>query len=79
MLKELKKKPNVRIDDKVRLFRKKNRLDQERHGIWSRNLNTVEDVVEHDGQQVYKIRAYSKPCVRCELLLVEDGSFPEGN
>ena len=30
--------PNVSIDDKVRLFRKKDRFDTERHGIWSRYL-----------------------------------------
>lgn len=65
------------IDDKIRLFRKVNRFDKERHGIWSRDLHTVEDIVEHDGQQLYKIRDYTKPFVRSEVLLVEDGYFPE--
>ena len=68
-VKRNKKYPNVSIDDKVRLFRKK----EERHGIWSRDLHTVEDIVEHDGQQLYKIRGYTKPFVRSEILLVEDG------
>jgi hypothetical protein len=68
-----RKYPNVSIDDKVRLFRKKDRFDKERHGIWSRDLHTVEDIVEHDGQQLYKIRGYTKPFVRSEILLVEDG------
>jgi hypothetical protein len=52
---------------------KKDRFDKERHGIWSRDLHTVEDIVEHDGQQLYKIRGYTKPFVRSEILLVEDG------
>ena len=50
-----KKYPNVSIDDRVRIFRKTD-LDKERHGIWSRDLHTVEDIVEHDGQQLYKVR-----------------------
>lgn len=69
-----RKYPNVSIDDKVRLFRKKDRFDKERHGIWSRDLHTVEDIVEHDGQQLYKIRGYNKPFVRSEILLVEDST-----
>ena len=44
------------IDGKVRSFRDKDRFGKERHGIWSRDLHAVEDIVEHDGQQLYKIR-----------------------
>ena len=66
-----RKYPNVSIDDQVRLFRKKDRFDKEKHGIWSRDLHTVEDIVEHDGQQLYKIRGYNKPFVRSEILLIE--------
>ena len=51
----------------------KGRFNEEIHGIWSRDLHTVEDIVEQDGQQLYKIRGYSKPFVRSEILLVEDG------
>ena len=68
-----RKYPNVSLDDKVRLFRKKDWFDKERHGIWSTDLHTVEDIVEHDGQQLYKIHGYNKPFVRSEILLVEDG------
>ena len=62
-----RKHPNVSIGDNVRLFRKKDRFDKERHGIWSRYLHTVVDIVEHDGQQLYKIRGYNKPLVRSEI------------
>ena len=66
-----RKYPNVRIDDKVRLFRKTDRFDKEKHGIWSKDLHTVEAIVEHDGQKLYKIRGYNKPFVRSEILLLE--------
>ena len=61
-------------DNKVRLSRKKDRFDKERHGLWSRDLHIVEDIVEHDGQQLYKIRGYDKPFVRSEILLIEDST-----
>ena len=48
-------------------YSENNRFDKERHGIWSRDLHTVEDIVEHDGQQLYKIRGYNKPLVRSEI------------
>ena len=68
-----RKYPNVSVDDKVRLFRRMDRFDKERHGTWSRDLHTVEDIVEHDGQQLYKTCGYTKPSVRSDILLVEDG------
>ena len=37
-------------------------------------IYTLEDIVEHDGQQLYKIRGYYKPFVRSEILLVEDST-----
>ena len=50
-----------------------NRFDKEEVPLWSKDLHTVEDIVEHDGQKLYKIRGYNKPFVRSEILLVEDG------
>ena len=50
---------------------KKDRFDKERHGIWSKDLHTVEAIVEHDGQKLYKFRGCNKPFVRSEILLLE--------
>ena len=52
---------------------KKNRVDKGRHGIWSTDLHTGEDIVEQHGQQLCEIRGYDRPLVRFEISLAEDG------
>ena len=73
MLKEIGSIQTLVLMIQLDYSEKKDRLDKERHGIWSRDLHTVEDIIEHDGQQLYKIRGYNKQFARSEILLVEDG------
>ena len=37
-----RKYPLIFVDDKVRLFRKNDKMDKERTSVWSKDLHTVE-------------------------------------
>ena len=67
-----RKYPNISVDDKVRVYRKKGLMDKERVPVFSKVLHTVERVIEEDGQKLYKISGYDKLFIRSEILLVND-------
>jgi hypothetical protein len=67
-----RKYPNISVDDKVRVYRKKSLMDKERVPVWSKVLHTVEKIIEEDGQKLYKVSGYDKAFVRSEILLVND-------
>ena len=63
--------PNISVDDKVRLYRKKDKLDKQHVGVWSHTLHTVEKIIEENGQTLYKIKGYERPFLRSDILLTE--------
>jgi hypothetical protein len=67
-----RKYPNISVDDKVRVYKKKKLMDKERVPVFSKVLHTVEKIIEEDGQTLYKISGYDKPFVRSEIILVND-------
>ena len=66
------KYPLISVDDKVRLFRKKDRMHKERTSVWSKYLHTVENIIDEYGQTLYKIKGYDRPFVRSEILSLDD-------
>ena len=66
--KKNRKYPLIFVDDKVRLFRQQDKMDKERTSFWSRDLHTVDKIIDQDGQTLYKIEGYDRPFVRSEIL-----------
>mgnify|MGYP003344810707 FL=1 len=65
-----RKYPNINVDDNVRIYKKKDKYDKERIGVWSKDSYKVEEIIESDGQKLYKTSAREKPFMRSELLLI---------
>ena len=59
------------IDDEMILYRKKDKLDKQHIGVWSHTLHTMENIIEENGQTLYKIKGYERPFLRSEILLSE--------
>ena len=55
----------------MRVYKKKDKYDKERIGVWSKDSYKVEEIIESDGQKLYKTSAREKPFMRSELLLVK--------
>lgn len=49
---------------------KKDKLDKEHVPKWSKQVYTVEDVLDYDSQNFYVISGYHKPVLRSELYRV---------
>ena len=67
----LRKYPNISVGDKVKLYRKKDKLDKERKSLWSSNTYKVEDIVHINGEAMFKLEGIAKPVLRHEILLVD--------
>ena len=59
------------MGDKVRLYRKKDKLDKQRTSIWSKDTYEVVRIIESMGQNLYKTTHRDRPYMRHELLLVD--------
>ena len=71
-LKRVKKRryPDVEEGDKVRLYKKKDKLDKERVGVWTDTIYTVERIEEQRGQKFYYLKDRPRPVLRHEILLI---------
>ena len=67
-----RKYPALHVGDAVKYYKKKDKLDKERIGVWSKNVYEVDEVVEDRGQTFYKTTAphHNKLYLRHELLKV---------
>ena len=70
--KEKKKYPDIAVGDKVRLYKKKDKMDKERTGVWTKDLHEVEAIKESEGQNLYKIKNRDHWFIRADILLVND-------
>ena len=74
---ELKRKhsrryPNIAVNDYVKVYYKKDKLDKERVSNWSSRKFKVEKIEESNGQIFYKISGRDKLLMRNEILLVDE-------
>ena len=65
---ETRKYPELEKGDKVKIFRKKDKLDKERKSSWSENSYTIDDIKTVLGQKYYYING--RGYLRHELLKV---------
>jgi len=66
-----RKYPLIEVGAKVRIYKKKSKMDKERIGVWSKDLYTVESIKDEEYQKIYKLRNVDRPFVRSEILLVD--------
>jgi len=65
-----RKYPTINVGDRVRLYRKKDKLDKERISVWSDTSYAVENITDSAGQKLYKLAGRPRPLMRHEILLV---------
>ena len=66
-----KKYPTINVGDKVRIFKKKDKMTKERVPRWSPELYTVEKIIDDDNQKLYKLIHIPNIYIRSEILLVK--------
>ena len=65
-----RKYPDLKVGDKVKLYKKKDKLDKERISVWLPKVFEVEDIKHEKHQEFYYLKDYNKPVLRHELLKV---------
>jgi hypothetical protein len=67
-----RKYPQLQVGDSVKYYKKKDKLDKERVGVWSKSAYEVLEIVHDRGQTFYKTTAphHKKLYLRHELLKV---------
>ena len=68
--KHLRKYPEVKVGDKVRVFKKRKDFAKERVSIWEPEDRTVEEIIEYRGQPFYKVNGKHHEYSRSEILLI---------
>jgi hypothetical protein len=68
--KHLRKYPEVKVGDKVRVYKKRKGYAKERISIWEPEDRTVEEIIEYRGQHFYKVNGKEHEYSRSEILLV---------
>ena len=67
--------PEIKIGDRVKIYKKKSKFSKEKESIWSKNTYEVEDIINSLGQRLYKLSStsnYNKNTfLRHELLLID--------
>ena len=65
-----RKYPELEISNKVKIYRKKDKLDKERVSVWLPTVHTIKDIKSSMGQKFYYLEDKNKPYLRHELLKV---------
>ena len=68
--KRKRKYPDIAVGDKVMLYKRKDKMDKERTGVWTKDLHDVEAIKESDGQNLYKIKNKDHWFIRADILIV---------
>ena len=67
--KRKRKYPDIAVGDKVRLYKKKDKMDKERTGVWTNDLHEVEAITESEGQNLYKIKNRDHWFIRADKII----------
>ncbi len=59
--------PPIKVGDQVRIYRKKEKLDRQHTGVWTKQQYTVEGVIRENDQSFYRT-SNNKLLLRHELL-----------
>ena len=65
-----RKYPDLNINDKVKMYKKKRKFDKEFKSVWLTAVHTISDIKTSFGQNYYYIDGFKHPFLRNELLLI---------
>ena len=65
-----RKYPELSVGSRVKIYRKKDKLDKERVSVWLPTVHTIKDIKSSMGQKFFYLEDKSKPYLRHELLNV---------
>ena len=60
--------PDLKIGDKVKIYKKKDTFDKERKSLWMPEIHTITSINESYGQKFYTVSDYNRPLMRHEIL-----------
>ena len=69
--KNKRKYPDIKVNDKVRIYTKKKNFQKERYGVWSENVFTIDKVEEKNNQNFYYLNGRDRPLLRHEISLTK--------
>jgi hypothetical protein len=67
-----RKYPEIKIGDRVKIYRKKDKMDKERVGVWDKTIREVTGISESFGQRFYKVSDWVNPLIRSDILLIPE-------
>ena len=62
--------PELRLGDRVRIYRKRKTFDKERVPVWEEGYRKITGIIESHGQKLYKVDDLPYPFIRSNLLLL---------
>ena len=62
--------PIIEIGDKVKIYKKNDKLDKENKPVWLNGIHRVEEITKKFGQKFYKVSGVPKLLMRAELLKI---------
>ena len=69
-----RKYPDIKIGDRVKIYKKKKVFDKERISVWTELSYEVENVKDEKGQEFYYLSGHYRPLLRHEILQVRAGT-----
>ena len=63
-----RKYPELKVGDKVRIYKKRKAIDKERVGVWEEGYRRITNIIESHGQKLYKVDNVDRPLTRSNLL-----------
>ena len=65
-----RKYPDLKVGDRVKIYKKKEKMDKERISVWSEATYEVEEIKHEKDQDFYYLSGHDRPMLRHELLKV---------
>lgn len=65
-----RKYPELKVGDKVRVYKKRKAFDKERVGVWEDGHRKITDIIESHGQKLYKVDNVDRPLIRSNILKI---------
>ena len=63
--------PDLNINDKVKIYKKKEKFDKEFKSVWLKDIHKISDIKTSFGQKYYYVENMKQPFLRNELLLLK--------
>ena len=63
--------PDLKVGDKVKIYKKKDKFDKERKSLWMPEIHIISQITESKEQNFYTVSDYSRPLMRHEILLIK--------